>query len=72
MNDLGEGVTLKEMAPILHEQYRRTRTTGYILDGRLEAFFASAAPGELWHAAMDLLAVRYYAAIGQAPDDLLE
>ncbi|WP_306910985.1 hypothetical protein [Arthrobacter sp. B3I9] len=71
-NRLGEGVTLKEMAPILHEQYRKTRTTGFVLDGRLEAFLVSAAPREHWHAAMDLLAVRYYAAIRQTSENLLK
>jgi hypothetical protein len=68
---LGEGLSLREMAPILHDQYRKTRSMGHVLDARLQAFFTTPEPRQAWHQAMDLLSVRYYDAIGQASDDLL-
>jgi hypothetical protein len=69
---LGEGLSLQTMAPILHEQYRKTRSMGHVLDSRLQAYFQAPEPHKLWHAAIDLLAVQYYTALEQASHELLE
>jgi hypothetical protein len=63
-------VKLMDIAPILHEQYRKTRTAATVLENRLEAYFDSDTPRQHWHATIDLLAVRYYDVLGQASDDL--
>jgi hypothetical protein len=68
----GEDVHLNDILPILYEHYRKTRTTAKVLDARLEAYFESDAPRHYWHAAIDLLAVRYYHVLGQATDEVRE
>ncbi len=70
--ELGREVELKDVAPILHAQYRETRSTGHSLDARLLAYFDSTEPHDNWHAAMDLLSVWYYHLFSQATQDLLE
>jgi hypothetical protein len=68
--ELGE-VSLNDIAPVLHEQYRKTRTAGTVLEHRLEVYFQSDEPRRYWHASVDLLAVTYYHAIGLASEKLL-
>lgn len=68
---LGEGLTLAEVAPVVHEQYRKTRAMGHVLDSRLQAYFQTDKPRRCWHAAVDLLAVQYYTVLDQLSDDIL-
>jgi hypothetical protein len=56
----------------LDQQYRASRVVGEVIERRLEAYFLSNDPKALWHAAMDLLTVRYFHLIGLATDNLLE
>ena len=62
---LGTEVRQEDAATILHEQYRKTRTMGSVLEARLQAYFDSDVARRHWHAAIDLLAVRYYNLLGQ-------
>jgi hypothetical protein len=55
---------LADVSPALHEQYRKTRTAGKVLENRLEAYFKVDTPRSRWHAAIDLLAMRYFHALG--------
>jgi hypothetical protein len=56
----------------LDQQYRASRVVGEVIERRLEAYFLSNDAKALWHAAMDLLTVRYFHLIGLATDNLLE
>jgi hypothetical protein len=69
---LGADQTTSDLAPILHDQYRKTKSVGHALEVRLRAYFGSGEPAQLWHATQDLLSVRYFSAIGQATAELLE
>ena len=62
---LGEEVQLADIVPILHGQYRKTRTVGTVLEARLRAYFDSDYARHHWHAAIDLLEIRYYHVLGR-------
>jgi hypothetical protein len=55
----------------LEQQYRASRITGEVIERRLEAYFSSTDPIRLWHAAMDLLTVRYFYLLGLATEELM-
>jgi len=57
---LGDEVRPADFVSILHEQYRETRTAGTVLEVRLRAYFDSDIARYHWHAAIDLLEMRYY------------
>lgn len=55
----------------LDGQYRISGVAGAALETRLKLLFASAEPWKYWHAARDILTVRYFQLIGLADDVLL-
>jgi hypothetical protein len=61
---LGEEAQLADVVPILHKQYSATRTAGTVLEARLRAYFDSDHARHHWHAAIDLLEMRYYHVLG--------
>ena len=70
-----EGVSGAELVPYrveMDQQYRASTIMGEVIERRLEAYFLSPDPRQLWHAAMDLLTVRYFTLIDLATDALLE
>ena len=69
---LGQEIKLTDILPVLHEQYRKTRTAGKVVENRLAAYFESKSPARAWHAGIDLLAVRYYEVLGSATPELRE
>jgi len=62
---LGEEVQLADVVPTLHKQYSETRTAGTVLEARLRAYFDSDHARHHWHAAIDLLEMRYYHVLGR-------
>jgi hypothetical protein len=56
----------------LDQQYRDSRIVGEVLERKLEAYFPSTEPKARWHAAMDLLTVRYFQLIGLGTLELLK
>ena len=66
----GQEVKLEDISSVLHDQYRKTRTAGKVIENRLEAYFESETLSHIWHAAVGLLAVRYYEVLGQSTEDL--
>lgn len=70
-----EGIGADELAKHrgkLDEEYRASRVRGEVIERRLEAYFSSTDVKALWHAAMDLLTVRYFYLIGLGTEKLLK
>jgi hypothetical protein len=61
---------LHDVATALHEQYRKTRTAGSVLEARFQAYYDSDLARYHWHAAIDLLAIRYHNVLGQLTKDI--
>lgn len=51
----------------LDKQYRSSRVEGEVLERQLETYFETDEPRLRWHATMDLLTVRYFQVIDEAP-----
>jgi hypothetical protein len=69
-----EGVSNEELAEHrkeLDQQYRASRVEGEVVERQLEAYFVDDAPRKHWHAAIDLLTVRYFQLVGLATPKLL-
>jgi hypothetical protein len=64
--------TLAQFRKELDQQYRASRVAGEVLERKLEAYFQSKTPKALWHAAVDLLTVRYFHLIELDTENLLE
>lgn len=62
---LGEEIKSADIEPALHEQYHKTRTSGKVLEVRLQAYFESDTVRKQWHRTIDLLAMRYWHALGR-------
>jgi hypothetical protein len=58
-----EGVSAEELAQErkeLDQQYREARVAGEKIERQLQAYFETNVPRRHWHAAIDLLTVRYF------------
>jgi hypothetical protein len=51
---------LAQIRKDLDEQYLRSRTTGLVLESRLDAYFVKEDARRKWHRTMDFLTVRYF------------
>lgn len=67
-----DGAAIQRARAELDAVYLRVRASGEVIENRLEAYFTTSVPHDLWHAVMDLLTVRYFQLIGQATDGLYE
>ncbi len=77
--DAEENPSDKALSDALHKRrqaldakYLESRTSGEVLENRLEGYFISQEPREHWHQVMDLLTVRYFHLVGRATDKLYE
>jgi hypothetical protein len=61
---------LQEQRDILDATYLDSRRSGEIIENRLQGYFTTSAPRDLWHAVMDILTVRYFQLIDQATPNL--
>lgn len=55
----------------LDDQYRVSGVSGAAIETRLKLLFASEEPWKYWHAARDILTVRYFQLIERATDGLI-
>ena len=71
-NDPELVTVLQKLREHLDAQYLKSRTTGEILENRLEGYFLSREPRNRWHRVMDLLTVRYFQLIERDTDRIYE
>ncbi|WP_159394494.1 hypothetical protein [Streptomyces sp. NRRL S-495] len=67
--EFGRRVTVSDFKQI-HDQYAFARTSGSAIQLKLQTFFNSPDLSKNWHAVMDLISVRYYAALGRLTTEL--
>lgn len=70
--DPGEKERISKQVETLHEQYHKTRAEGHAIEAQLAALFVSDEPKSKFHAATDLLTVRYFQLVGECNERLLD
>jgi hypothetical protein len=72
LRDKADGLVTQEDRTKLDESYRTFRVAADALEEQLRVCFGDDGPRALWHAATDLLTVRYYAAIDRLNEALID